>query len=65
MQTQIELVKEQLLKHGYITRNYCLNNYITRLASRVNELNAEGYNIKGKSIKTVFGKDYEYRMQSC
>lgn len=41
--TQIERVKDRLKARGFITRNECLQNYITRLATIVQKLENEGW----------------------
>lgn len=43
-QHQIEFVKQQILENGYISRNKCLRNHITRLGAIINILiNSHGY----------------------
>ena len=58
--TQFEFIKNKLLKDGSISRNYCLQNYLTRLSARIADLNADGWVIKGSYHKTDKGKDYIY-----
>jgi hypothetical protein len=61
--TQIEFVREKLLTDGYITRNYCLQRYISRLGAITNKLKTkEGLKIKGENLKTQNGTDYIYRL---
>jgi len=60
--TQLEFIREKLLTDGYITRNYCLSRFISRLGSRILELKQEGLNIKGENLKTENGMDYIYRL---
>ncbi len=43
--TQIEFVKVHLLKNGSISRNFALNNYITRLGAIIHLLKKEGWEI--------------------
>jgi hypothetical protein len=46
--TQKQFVIDQLNKTGKISRNFCLNNYITRLGAIVCHLNKkEGWNLEG------------------
>lgn len=41
--TQIQIVKEQLKESGEVTRNWCLQKYISRLSAIVQILEQEGY----------------------
>lgn len=65
-QTQKEFVLETLLRDGFITRNYCLQHYITRLTSIIDLLMKEGLEITAEYIKvdTTWGtgKDYKYTL---
>jgi len=36
--TQIKIVEEQIKLNGYISRNWCLRNYISRLSALIVEL---------------------------
>jgi hypothetical protein len=59
--TQKEFVRDYLIKHGEISRNYCIRDkYITRLGAIICLLNKEGMTITGKDKKTVWGSDYVY-----
>ena len=57
---QRKLVIKELLQTGQISRNYCLSLGITRLGAIVEKLNKNGWELKGKYIKTNGGKDYVY-----
>ena len=61
--TQREWVLAQVKEHGYITRNQCLRNYITRLTSIINLLKKEGYQFESKyvDVETFWGKGKDYR----
>jgi len=59
---QIDYVRERLLTDGHITRNQALSRYITRLASRIKDVEKEGLKIKGENLKTENGTDYIYRL---
>jgi len=63
-QTQKQWVIEQLRKKGYITRNECLGEYITRLGAIIANLKKDGYKFKkGEYSPTAGkGKDYIYRL---
>jgi phage pi2 protein 07 len=41
--SQLTWIKEQLLKHGEISRNTCLRNYISRLSARILDLEKDGW----------------------
>jgi hypothetical protein len=58
--TQKQRILNQLKTKGYITRNQCLKNFISRLGARIKDLKNEGYIIEGKNIKTQYGEDYIY-----
>jgi len=60
--TQKKWVKSQLKEKGFITRNECLRNYISRLGSIICDLKKEGYDITGDYIKTEYGKDFSYKL---
>ena len=45
-ETQLKIVKDQLLKYGEVSRNWCFRlrpKAIARLASRINDLKREGW----------------------
>ena len=60
--TQLSIIKGHLMEEGFVSRNWCLNRRITRLASRVRDLRDSGWNIQGEVVKTEHGKDYVYRL---
>lgn len=62
--TQLQFVRNEILKNGYISRNFCLKNFITRLGSRIYDLEKEGYKFKASYENTKNGKDYIYRLIS-
>ena len=61
--TQLELVKSKLLKDKFISRNWCLQRYISRLGAHTNRLKREEMNIIGEYRKTKNGRDYVYRLK--
>lgn len=65
--TQLEWVKQKLEKDGYITRNECLRNYISRLGAIISVLKEQGYEFEVGYVKveTMFGtsKDYKYTLK--
>jgi hypothetical protein len=53
--TQKEFVRLHLLNRGYITRNYCLQNYISRLSDIVFKLRKTGmYQANGKAYDFIY-----------
>lgn len=60
--TQKDRIEQRLLKVGYITRNECLQNRISRLSAIIQELEEEGWlfetSRKGGNYKTE--ADYVY-----
>jgi len=64
-ETQIQFVKRHLLDYGEISRNYCLQNFITRLASIIPILHNQGFITKADYRKTQRGKDFVYTLISA
>lgn len=60
MKNQKEWVKKQLEEKGFITRNECLKNYLSRLGAIILKLKKEGYDFTAEYQKTPNGKDYVY-----
>lgn len=73
---QINFVKSELKKNGFISRNHCLKNRITRLGALINILINEGYvfhnfckkpnyNIWGRTENVGYGKnDFVYTLRN-
>jgi len=62
-QSQLQFIKNQLLENGAVSRNFCLQNFISRLGARISDLKSEGWNIKGERRKNKHGGfDYVYRL---
>lgn len=62
-ETQEKWVKEQLDEHGFITRNVCLRNYISRLGAIVYDMKKQGYEFTTEYQKTpAGGKDFIYTL---
>jgi len=53
--TQKQWIKTMLIKNGFITRNQCLRNGISRLSARIYDIRNEGWNIEARKID--LGKD--------
>ena len=50
-QSQKEFVKNELKLHGFITRNKCLRNYISRLSAIIFTLRDEGFEFETKFVE--------------
>jgi len=61
--TQKDLVLSELRVNGFITRNFCLSRYISRLGAIICDLKKEGYDIEASWVKTEYGKDYVYKLK--
>lgn len=57
--TQKQFVVKKLNTDGYITRNFALRNYISRLGAIICDLKSEGWNIEGKNED----RDYIYEVK--
>jgi len=64
-QTQVQWVKIQLKKYGYITRNQCLSRFISRLGAIICKLKNEGYQFNAYYAETHNGgNDYVYEINT-
>lgn len=61
-ESQEDFILRVLKCQGFITRNFCLQRYISRLGSRICDLTKQGYNIKGHNERTQCGTDYKYEL---
>jgi hypothetical protein len=59
-QSQEKFVIDHLLKNDCISRNTCIQNFITRLGAIINRLNQQGWIIEGEWDITEKGRDYVY-----
>lgn len=59
--TQYQRIEKRLLEVGYITRNQCIRNYITRLSAHILELKKNGWEFETKEEKG----DYIYKTIKC
>jgi hypothetical protein len=59
-ESQKKWVLERIEEQGFITRNQCLRNYISRLGAIILDLKKEGYLFESGYEKTKQGKDYIY-----
>lgn len=63
-QTQLNFVKNRLDERGYITRNECLRNRISRLSAIIYNLKEMGYKISGRRIPYSDDRwDYKYEVE--
>ncbi len=58
--SQMAWIIEQLETTGKVSRNDALRRFISRLGSRINDLNKAGWSIKGYFDKTDKCRDYRY-----
>ena len=54
--TQLDLIRDKLNEDKFVSRNWCLKRYITRLAAIIAILKKEGFNLVGR----MEGNDYIY-----
>ncbi len=59
-QKQLAFILRKLKQQGFITRNQCLENYLSRLGAYMNDLKKQGLKFKARYIKRGEGKDYIY-----
>lgn len=61
----MSFIKKHLEQDGYISRNHCLKNYISRLGARIDDLKKEGWEFRPETVKTANGgKDFVYYVKS-
>lgn len=59
---QIDIVEEQLKEYGEVTRNWCLERYISRLGSIICKLKKKGYEFETEYRVSGNSKDYVYKV---
>ena len=59
-QSQEKFVIEQLKLNGFISRNFCLENYVSRLSAIIQDLEADGWKFEPKYIPNKNGKGRNY-----
>lgn len=57
--SQKEIVLKKLRSEGFVTRNWCLQNYISRLSSIMLTLKKEGINFRTEDMENG---DYKYTL---
>jgi len=60
--SQTELIKQQLRTTGKVSRNWCLQRYISRLGALIETLESKGWVFKAYYKETETGKDYIYEL---
>ena len=64
-QTQAQFVINRLRQRGQISRNECLQNYITRLGAIICDLKEDGWTFSASYIRNDHGgRDYVYFLQN-
>lgn len=59
---QKKLVMEQMRLHsGFVSRNWALRNYISRLSAIILELKKEGWEISSDYVEENGGKNFYYK----
>jgi len=73
-ETWVECIERNLKKRNFITRNECLNNYQTKLASRMSEIKQKGWKVEAfwlgngkpsESKRTITGGDFVYWLKKA
>ena len=63
--TQLNWARNHIDENGKITRNFCLQNYVSRLSALIFKLNEEGYEFSAEYVKFKTehgwqGRDFVY-----
>ncbi len=56
-QTQRTLLEKQILKDGYISRNWAIKNYITRLSAHIFDMKDSGWELKTVWDRSPYASD--------
>ena len=62
--TQTQKIIEQLEDKGFVTRNWALQNYISRLGALILFLKKDGWVFTQEYTETPYGKDFTYTLIS-
>lgn len=62
---QENIIVKKLLTEGKVSRNWAIQNYISRLSTIICDLNKAGWSIKGGYVKENGGKNYYYRVEKA
>lgn len=60
--TQTQKIIEQLEDKGFVTRNWALQNFISRLGALILALKKEGWVFTQEYTETPHGRDYTYTL---
>ena len=60
--TQQQMIIRKLIKDGFVSRNWALSRFCSRLGARIADCKAMGMDIEGRYVKTRRGQDYVYRL---
>ncbi len=63
--SQKEIIINILLKDGRVSRNWCLQNYISRLASLISDLKTESWDFEAKYVTEGNGRNFYYIIKKC
>lgn len=58
--SQKEQIIKKLLDDGFVSRNWALQNYIGRLASRMTDLKDEGWEFRTENVEENGGMNFYY-----
>jgi len=65
MKNQEAFITKHLLDYGKISRNFCLQHFVSRLGAYICDLNKSGWEIEGHFEKGEYGcKDFIYVLKS-
>lgn len=59
-QSQEKFVINQLKLNGFISRNFCLENYVSRLGAIICDLKKDGWDFDAKYVTGKKGKNFVY-----
>jgi hypothetical protein len=65
MKHQKQFIVKMLLKDGQVSRNTCLQNYVSRLGAIICQLQKEGWSFEAGYEPKGMGKDYIYKTIRC
>ena len=60
--TQKNWVKDELITKGSISRNFALQNFVSRLGAIICELKKQGWGIRGEYVRHNWGRDFVYTL---
>ena len=60
--TQLQMIIKKLSDDGFVSRNWALSRFCSRLGAIINRLNNDGWEIKGEFVQMEYGKDFVYKV---